>query len=67
MTRSTEISIEIECELSKEHFGEWDSLSPELQSFWNVQKGGTRCDGSGEMSTWCDGCQFCKLFDVERS
>ena len=65
MTREQQISLDIQCNLDDEYFGDWDELTPEIQEFWNNSSDGTHCEGGGNMGTWCEGCHFCGRFDED--
>lgn len=55
--------IDIDCDLSDEYFGGWDSLTPEIKKFWEDHT--CFCEGSGVMSSLCDGCPFCSYFNKD--
>lgn len=57
--------LTIRCALDDEYFQDWNKLSPELKAFWDESENTCNCDGDGEMGTWCDGCPFCDIFEVE--
>ena len=65
MARDTDLTLIIRCKLNDEYFQEWNNLSPELQAFWDEPQNACNCEGTGEMSTWCHGCPFCQIFEIE--
>jgi hypothetical protein len=65
MSRNETFTLTIECALEDEYFDEWNDLSPELQNFWSKEENFTNCEGSGEMGTYCTGCPFCNLFELD--
>ena len=58
--RNEQVMIDIDCELDLEYFGDWDSLTPEMQKFWEDHK--CNCEGSGVVSSSCYGCPFCEHY-----
>ena len=65
MSRNIDLMLMIRCKLDDEYFQDWNSLSPEIQQFWDEPENYCNCEGSGEMSTWCNDCPFCQIFEIE--
>lgn len=65
MPRTQTFTTEITCELDDEYFGDWDSLSPEIQKFWDDTTLQSHCEGQGGMGAWCHRCPWCKSYEVD--
>ena len=60
--RTEQILIDIDCELDSEYFGDWVLLTPEIQAFWADPSHKCNCEGSGVISSLCNGCPFCEHY-----
>lgn len=68
MSRSQNFDLSITCDLDDEYFADWNDMSPELQAFWTATDKQPGCEGSGAITPInCDGCPFCKHYEVDES
>ena len=62
MARTGVIEIEIVCELDSEYLASWEELTEEQRAIFNDKT--THCDGTGNFSSLCIGCDFCQDWDL---
>lgn len=64
--REQQFELYIRCQLDREYFADWEEMSPEVRAFWEKKETApTRCDGGGNMGSWCQRCTYCSLYEID--